>query len=302
MGFFEIPLFYRAKNIAKVRMLWYPVGEVMHGMSQTLFHCSEADFKISHTRTEHPEDSQEMHTHSHYEIYYFISGMCHYLVEGTRYSLKPGDIMIMRPFESHKCVALSPDVPYERIVCNVTEKFILQLTGNDSLLRTFRSRPLGVANRFSDLDFGHTLCSDSFQTMIQREPNISRDELIARLFLILCEAKRVTETANTHTRAESIASQIIDYVNSNLYTPLSLETLSKEFFLSRSQINRIFKDNTGSSVGRYVAIKRLLSARQLIRSGDAVAAAAAKCGYGDYSAFYRAYIKQFGVSPQKDRG
>lgn len=274
----------------------------MHSMNETLFRYSQTGFKMSHTRTERPEDNLEMHTHSSYEIYYFISGMCHYLVEGTRYSLKPGDIMIMRPFESHKCVVLSPDVPYERMVCNVTEQFILDLSKDDSLLRTFRDRPLGVANRFSDSDFGHSLCSDSFQTVIQREPNISRDELIARLFLILCEAKRVTETVTAPTRTDNIANQIIDYVNSNLYAPLSLEALSNEFFLSKSQINRIFKTNTGSSVGRYVAIKRLLSARQLIRSGEAVAAAAAKCGYCDYSAFYRAYQKQFGVSPQKDRG
>ena len=271
-------------------------------MNQTLFRHSEEDCKITHTLTEHPENNQRMHTHSGYEIYYFISGMCHYLVEGTRYSLKPGDIMIMRPFESHKCVVLSSDVPYERIVCNISEQFILSISGDDSLLRPFCNRPLGVANRFSDSDFGHSLCSDALQTVIQREPHVSRNELLARLMLILYEAKQVTESINTPARTDSLANQIIDYVNSNLYAPLSLETLSKEFFLSKSQINRIFKPNTGSSVGRYIAIKRLLSARQLIRSGESVATAATKCGYGDYSVFYRAYKNQFGISPRKDRG
>ena len=271
-------------------------------MHETLFQYSLPDFRVSHTRTERPEYDPKMHTHGHYEIYFFLSGICHYLVEGTRYSLRPGDIMIMRPFEAHTCVVLSPDVPYERMVCNINEQFILELSGDNSFLDAFHNRPLGVANRFSDSDFGHSLCSDSFQTIIQREPGISREELVARLFLILCEARRVTETVTASTRSKRIATQIIDYVNSNLYTPLSLESLSQEFFLSKSQINRIFKNNTGSSVGQYVAIKRLLAARQLIRSGEAVSAAAAKCGYGDYSAFYRAYKNQFGISPQKDRG
>lgn len=270
-------------------------------MSETLFYYKESSFSIGHTRTERPEDTEEMHTHAHYELYYFISGMCHYLVEGTRYSLKPGDMMLMRPLEAHKRVVLSPDVPYERIVCSITKKFIQDICGDDSMLNVFRSRPLGMANHFSDADFGHSLCSDSFQTLIRREPNISRDELIARIFLILSEAKRVTEHENTNTRSKTTANQVIDYVNSNLYSPLSLEILSKEFFLSKSQINRIFKENTGSSVGRYVAIKRLLLARQLIRSGESVSAAAAKCGYCDYSSFYRAYKNQFGMSPQKDR-
>ena len=271
-------------------------------MNKKLLLYKESGITVNHSLTERPKDAGEMHTHGHYELYYFISGMCHYLVEGTRYSLKPGDLMLMRPFEAHKCVVLSQDVPYERIVCSVTDKFVQDICGDDSMLNTFRSRPLGVANRFSDLTFGHSLCSDSFHTLIRREPNISRDELIARIFLILSEAKRATEHANTNIRSKSTANQVIDYVNSNLYSPLSLEILSKEFFLSKSQINRIFKDNTGSSVGRYVAIKRLLFARQLIRSGESVASAASKCGYRDYSVFYRAYKNQFGTSPQKDRG
>lgn len=270
-------------------------------MNETLFRYTESDFKITHTRTAHPLDNMEMHTHGHYEVYFFLSGECHYLVEGTQYALSPGDIMIMRPFETHKCVVHSSDVPYERIICTVTEKFLLDISGGSSLLQAFRSRPLGVANHFCDLDFGHTLCSDSLQTMIQREPDISREEMISRVFLILCEIKRVTEQITPYTRTDTIANRIIDYVNSNLYTPLSLEILSKEFFLIKSQINRIFKSNTGSSVGKYIAIKRLLSARQMIRAGESVATAASKCGYRDYSVFYRAYKNQFGVSPQKDR-
>lgn len=270
-------------------------------MDKKLLLCKESGITVNHSLTERPKDAGEMHTHGHYELYYFISGMCHYLVEGTRYSLKPGDIMLMRPLEAHKCVVLSPEIPYERIVCSFTDEFVRGICGDDSMLSVFGSRPLGVANHFSDIEFGHSLCSDSFQTLIRREPNISRDELIARIFLILSEAKRVTEHENTNTRSKTTANQVIDYVNSNLYSPLSLEILSKEFFLSKSQINRIFKENTGSSVGRYVAIKRLLFARQLIRSGESVATAASKCGYRDYSVFYRAYKNQFGISPLKDR-
>ena len=38
-------------------------------------------------------------------------------------------------------------------------------------------------------------------------------------------------------------------------------------------------------------------AKKLIESGETAAAAAYKVGFGDYSAFYRAYVKILGVSP-----
>ena len=40
-----------------------------------------------------------------------------------------------------------------------------------------------------------------------------------------------------------------------------------------------------------------MNARQLILSGAAPTKVFAQCGFSDYSAFYRAYRKEFGISP-----
>ena len=47
---------------------------------------------------EKPDDSNfTMHVHEQCEIYCFVSGDAEYLVEGARYPLKAGSVMIMRP-------------------------------------------------------------------------------------------------------------------------------------------------------------------------------------------------------------
>ena len=38
-------------------------------------------------------------------------------------------------------------------------------------------------------------------------------------------------------------------------------------------------------------------AKQLIESGETASGAAYRVGFGDYSAFYRAYVKVLGVAP-----
>ena len=60
---------------------------------------------------------------------------------------------------------------------------------------------------------------------------------------------------------------------------------------------RLFKAQTGCTVHNYIRQKRLVLAARLIREGMSASAAAAECGFVDYSAFHRAFTKTFRVSP-----
>ena len=60
---------------------------------------------------------------------------------------------------------------------------------------------------------------------------------------------------------------------------------------------RLFRKETGESLYGYISRRRLQAARELIGSGVNVTDACFQVGYGSYSSFFRAYVKQFGVSP-----
>ena len=270
-------------------------------MIKYMFKYYSDDINCWHRVDETPINNCPMHTHDFYEIYYFVSGECSYLVEGTLYSLKPGDIMIMRPLEAHKCIVNSSNTPYERIVIEVKFDFFSHIDPENTLLSAMENRPLGTLNKFSVKDFGHNMCNDCYNSIILQPERIKRIDIVSRTLLILSEAKIVIEKSSNPLRVSDIGSKIIDYVNSNLYNQISLETISNEFFISQSQINRIFKKKTGSSVGQYISTKRLLTARNKIRAGNTASQVSSECGYNDYSAFYRAYLKYFGISPQNDK-
>ena len=69
---------------------------------------------------------------------------------------------------------------------------------------------------------------------------------------------------------------------------------AEHFFISASQANRIFKKSIGSSIWEYVIIKRLMAAKDMIEKGEGARTASEKCGFSDYSSFYRAYRKKYG--------
>ena len=93
---------------------------------------------------------------------------------------------------------------------------------------------------------------------------------------------------------------IIEYINKNLFSDMTLDSICSKFFINKSHINRLFKEVTGSTVWEYVILKRLVAAKQLIKDGVKASAAAEMTGFRDYSNFYRAYKAHFGISPKSD--
>ncbi len=270
-------------------------------MTENLLKFHENNFRLQHNIDRTPPNNSVMHTHYDIEVYYFISGDCYYLVEGTKYRLKTGDIMIMRPLEAHSLLVCSDKVPYERIVANISPDLLKAFDPDGRILTHLFERPLGALNRFDSAMFSHSLCSDIFAMIATHGHDMSRLDLISRVMLVLAEADRTTKHLDPELKKDNIGDLLINYVNQNLFKNISLQQISNVFFLSQSQINRIFKKNTGSSIGQYIAAKRLLTARNRIRAGEPAVKVSEECGYRDYSAFYRSYCTKFGCSPQEDK-
>ena len=266
------------------------------------FYYRDEDLFVHHTLDKHPTpDSFPMHAHERMEIFCFLSGCGAYLIEGTQYDLCAGDVLIMRHAEAHKLL-IRPDEPYDRIAIHFSPRLLSSLDPEGALLRPFLNRPLGRMNRAAPTVGKHA--SQLLQLESLREsPYQTRLRIISCLLPLLCELSdsfqaNASDAADSGT--QSLAARLTAYINDHLYEDISLEALCQVFFLSRSQINRIFTGATGTSIWRYVTIKRLLAARAMIRDHEPAGDVCTRCGFNDYSAFYRAYKARFGCSPTED--
>lgn len=242
----------------------------------------------------------KMHVHEGLELVFIISGAGRYLVEGVSYPIQPGDVFITQMAEVHVPEIQLLDQKYERVCLNFTPDCLTE-TLNSHLLSPFLSRENGTLNRYTkdeiSADFIKS-CTDR----IFKARSSGQACVMSYVIPVLQEIYNAWERKRyTHQEVSSqLPSQIIAYVNKHLFDLTGLEQLEKDLFLSRTHINRIFRSVTGSSLWNYVQIKRLFAAREMLQSGVAPTAAAAKCGYQDYSSFFRAYKKQFGHSPKDD--
>ncbi len=265
------------------------------------------NLQYHHTLTPQPNpDDFFMHAHDTYEVYYFVSGKGVYMVESTAYPLQTGCVLLMRPGEVHK-LQIEADCPYERIVLQIPENSLLQFSAlYHSLLKPFTRRSLGEHNFYSPTEFDSRFVLSCLKRVEIPDENIAKLTLESVLPAILAELYRA-HIARRHTPLDQAFEQnarmrdILLYVNEHLFDALSLDALCARFYISKTQLERLFRAATGSTAWDYILVKRLVEARREILSGIPVTQAALQCGFHDYSAFYRAYKKRYGDSPALDR-
>lgn len=239
-----------------------------------------------------------LHTNIMLEVRCFFGGKGTHYVEGIEYTEQPGDVLIVRPGESHYPI-VDMSVPYERSSILVTPELMRSIIGNDILLEPFYNRQLGTQNLY------HADAFDRdpryyFRKMTQPSPD-QRANILAYTILLLQQlstAYRKKQFAAPPTT--SPGQQVIQYIDQNLEQELSIDALCEEFFISSAQLSRIVKKVSGVSVGQYITVKRLAKAQYLILKGHKPTQICAACGYPNYASFYRAYTKHFGRTPKEE--
>lgn len=242
-----------------------------------------------------------MHIHEQCEIYFFISGNVEYIVEGSRYPLDENNLMIMRPAEAHKAKIIGKE-RYERYAINFPLDFASRIDIENRLIRAFTERPLGKFNMFGSNEIDMELVKKLFSEMCDAEDDYGRRLAVNTHLPILLDmiTRAYNERGDTEHKPQSTAERIVIYVNNHLFEEISVPQLAEHFYLSPSQFSRVFRQATGAAPWDYITKKRLTSAKEKIRSGSSARDASESCGFGDYSSFYRAYIKHFGCAPGKD--
>lgn len=263
----------------------------------------ENDLRYDHSTTVFPEpNSFNMHAHDVCEFYYFINGEAQYYVEGNVYSLKRGDIMIMRQGETHR-LQIKKDCVYERMSFHFSPSFVLK-GYSEKFLKPFYNRGLGRLNLYRSTDFKTNHYLSCINTMIRNiDENKSAEFITAPFLSLLIELYEAYENkvkSEASPEKVSVAIAMVEFINENIYEDLSLKKISDKFYLSSSQANRVFKKSIGSSIWEYVTVKRLILAKNMLSSGVCACEVASKCRFSDYSSFYRAYVKKFGNSPSKE--
>lgn len=256
-------------------------------------------FSFSHSVDQSPQDSHfPLHIHSDLELFCLVKGNVGYIVEGHKYKLYPGTVLLMRSGESHKLLVNAQE-EYERYVINFSADFLVKSGFEENLLDPYFKRELGQKNRYTLKNFG------GFSPILFFEKTERECAVVNPQNAVLSNLSSLLSAINVayldKSNKEFDESNLIAFVNNNLTSGISVAEIAEYAHLSPSQLSRVFKDLTGISVHEYILSKRLIIFHEKLRRGKSAVKASSECGFHDYSSFYRLYKKRFGKSPAQDK-
>jgi YesN/AraC family two-component response regulator len=245
------------------------------------------------------------HRHQYYEFYFFLEGDVSMQIENEMFALKPGDIVFIPPKVYHHAVIHDSGIPYRRFVLWISEHYCEQLQelSEDYLYFIKHVRDTREYIVHNDIIAFNMIQAKVFELLEEiqghqfgRDARIILDlnGLILHLNRILYEQQHFIYSEG----GNDLYQNLICYIEEHLDDDLTLDAIANEFFVSKFHISHIFKENMGISIHQYIVKKRLFACKGVLHENVSISKVYQSFGFKDYSSFYRAFKKEFGISPK----
>jgi AraC-like DNA-binding protein len=248
------------------------------------------------------------HSHSYYEVYFFLNGDVTYDVEGKQYPLQYGDYLLIPPEVKHHPIFHSTGKTYQRIVLWISRNYFETMCSwSEDFSYSFR-----YVSENNHYHFRRDFVT--FQNIQGRLLDLLEEihgnkafhklnsELQIHSFMLLLNRITYDMLHQVPAVYENVLYlNLCDYINNHLEENLSLDHLASFFYVSKYHISHVFKDNMGISLHQYILKKRLQASKNGILSGIPFVELYHQYGFSDYTSFYRAFKKEFGLSPKEFR-
>ena len=255
------------------------------------------------------ETGYPAHSHDSYELFIPLTDSLGFEVAGYCYTIKRGDLLLLSPNVIHRLVVTEYE-PLEYIYLQFTPRAMPENQElKDVVSALFDEHTDGSQSlkRLSKERFSYVYAAVK-RLCMEGNREVHR-QFFCILFPLLQEIQfygvHVGGTHDEFIREEgsrySLTDQIIDYISRHYADIRDLSFIYEVFHYSTVHVNTLFKTRMGVSLWHYILHIRLDRACDLLLAGARAEDTATACGFGDYSAFYRAYKKRFGHSPKEQR-
>ena len=232
------------------------------------------------------------HSHPFCEILFVFSGKGEVNVEGKKYSVGRGDIIVYNPYIRHSEHSDS-GAGLELGFFGITNFQISNLPA-DCLISPDSSLVLHSKKNEELFEF-------YFRSLIN-EVHSDRhySELMTKYWarMILIEILRLANVSEAKFVTNAIFTRIYQYVDSHFAEIESMDDICNELKISKYYLSHVFKNYMGVPPMQYITSKRISYAKELLQETDMTASAVGEaCGYKDHVLFFKNFKKYEGVTP-----
>ena len=262
-------------------------------------------FRFFHLK-DSPQEDFTAHYHDFDKIILFLEGNVKYVIEGQAYELYPYDMLFIGHNTIHYPI-VDKNMPYHRVVIYMDPNYLAEHTENGKSLAYCFEHAQKNQNYVMHLDpkRSHGILEQIWKLESSLQDKGFAQHLYPRLNLLSLMVLINRGVLAKEFKTENNVSfdiqimEVLNYINANLLSELNIQSLAEHFFISKYYLMRKFKQHTGYTIHQYILNKRLILAKEKIKTGQSLTEICYACGFKDYSVFSRKFKFVFKKTPRE---
>lgn len=237
----------------------------------------------------------DLHAHSHYELYFLISGTREFFLTNKMFKISAPCVIVIPPYTMHK----TEGVGFTRINLNIApdalggyETAVLIRLGEKIInlsRREYEEISAVLEKSLDETKKNSPFSGDKLKTLVS----------YAIYLLDGFDPSHAAACAKSNLKNVSpVYLRLIDFLNENYDKDFSLEDLSKKFYISKVSLCAGFKKAMNTTINEYVTEIRLNKAKQYLATSDkSVEEISYLCGFSSAAYFGIVFKNKTGLSP-----
>ncbi len=265
---------------------------------QQLVTLEHLDFEAGYS---YPEE-----VHDFYEFVYIKKGSVTCNMQNKAIKLVANDFLLIPPHKKHSYNKEDEATATVLIVCfsssnSIIKNFSGQIKLNKAERALMQKIILEATNAFQ-FPFAKRIVPLSKPVFgAQQLVKNYIEELLILLIRNNNKSNNVQLFSSKESLFEQLSKNIITYLNENIYSALTLESICAHFHFSKNYLNNIFKSFTNSSIMQYYNALKINEAKRLLRENVSISGVAHMLKMDSPNYFIKFFKRYTGLTPSQYR-
>ena len=241
-------------------------------------------------------------SHDFFELYFLLSGSREIFIQNKLFVLNKNSLCVIPPYSIHK----TEGDAYIRYNLYISQEFLTEAELNflNKLAHNVAFKLSSEQMSFISLLFEKATEQHITDATLQTNHFVTFAKTALAYLSVQPNLSPLSPAGTTasYSYFNTTIMQIVSYINENYQNQISLNSLSKKFFISKITLCKRFRQAMNCSVVQYLTYVRLNKAKQyLFTTNKDMETIAEICGFSSGNYFSLIFKKHFGISPQNYR-
>ena len=265
-------------------------------MREQKFHFMQPDLQLFYLKTQDLDEIRNKH--QEYYILVLIKGKATLEYPDKISLLNSGQTFIAN--NSEKVKIHIKDKTAEYLEIRFRSKFFREIDNHIDLLRPFSHSQKDKIKIFCEETKTESFASAVNNTIRALSSLQSRALVLSAVLQLICELYYIQNEIEPMDLKETDSSfaKLYNYIMDHLFEKMTIQSVADGVFLSPRSVTNILRRISNMSFHEFVTSNRLQHAKSMISSNAfKLNQVASNCGFESYSTFFRAFKKEFGITP-----